>query len=116
MAVNGEQRPDDDEAGAAGEWPGPPKPWTANAQMAGAILWPSFLAASLATMLFFAFVDPEHIHEFTTPPLELTRMAAYGAGFFFFWFVAATSSAVSAYLLRTARPDLRADTDRERNP
>lgn len=83
------------------------------AQTAAAILWPSFLAASLATMLFFAFVDPEHIHEFTTPPLELTRMAGYGVGFFFFWFVAAMSSAVSVYLLRTARPDPHGNADRE---
>ena len=33
----------------------PPRPM---AQRIGAILWPSFFAAGVATMVFFAFVDP----------------------------------------------------------
>lgn len=78
--------------------------WSARAQAIAAVLWPSFLSAALATMVFFAFIDPAGLHEVTTPPVELSRTASYGVGFFFFWFVAAMSSAVSAYLLRTAPP------------
>ena len=33
----------------------PPRPLV---QRVGAILWPSFFAAGVATMVFFAFVDP----------------------------------------------------------
>jgi hypothetical protein len=81
----------------------PPKPWGSRAQVVAAVLWSSFLAASLATMLFFAFVDPGLIHEVTTPQIEMTRMTGYAVGFFFFWLVAAISSAVSVYLIRTSR-------------
>lgn len=80
----------------------PPKPWGSRAQVVAAVLWSSFLAACLATMLFFAFVDPGLIHEVTTPEFEMTRMTGYGVGFFFFWLVAAISSAVSVYLIRTS--------------
>lgn len=106
--MSGELRDDElDGAGPEVPWREPPPPWSVTAQTVAAVLWPSFLAAALATMLCFAFVDPEHLGDFTTPPLELSRTASYGLGFFFFWFVAAMSSAVSAYLLRTARPDAR---------
>ena len=84
-----------------GELPEPPKPWSPAAQAVAAVLWPSFLAAAFATMLFFAFVDPSQVHEATTPPLDVNRMTGYAIGFFFFWFVTALSSAVSVYLVLT---------------
>jgi hypothetical protein len=67
------------------------------------VLWPSFLAAALATMLFFAFVDPEALRETMIESLELGRMSGYGLGFFFFWLITLVSSAISVFLLRTAR-------------
>ena len=79
----------------------PARPWSRIAQVAAAILWPSFLSASLATMLFFALVDPALLHESTEPPVEVTRIQGYGIGFFFFWFVTTSASALTAYLLRT---------------
>jgi hypothetical protein len=108
--VNGELRDEEMAPGPEEPWPEPPPPWSTAAQTIAAILWPSFLAAALATMTFFAYVDPEYLGEVTTPPLELSRTASYGIGFFFFWFVAAMSSAVSAYLLRTAPHDAHHDT------
>ena len=98
MAVDGGNEFDDED---------PPRPWSTVAQVAAAILWPSFLSASLATMVFFALVDPALLHESTEPPLEVSRMQGYGIGFFFFWFVTTSASALTAYLLRTgplARP------------
>jgi hypothetical protein len=81
----------------------PPRaPWSSRAQQVAAVLWPSFLAACLATLLFFALVDPGLIHEATTPRVAMTRMTGYAVGFFFFWAVAAISSAVSVYLIRTS--------------
>lgn len=80
----------------------PAPPWSARAQVIAAVAWPSFLAASFATMLFFAFVDPGLLHDASVPDVESTRMTAYGVTFFFFWLVAAISSAVSVYLIRTS--------------
>jgi len=80
----------------------PPRPWSPRAQLIAAVLWPSFLAASFATMVFFAFVDPGILHEDAASGVESTRMMAYGVTFFFFWAVTAISSGVSVYLLHTA--------------
>lgn len=93
--------PDTDDADEAVEVP-PPRPWSARAQVLAAVLWPSFLAASLATMLFFALVDPALVHDSSVPEPEQTRMAVYGIMFFFFWLVTTISSAVSVYLIRTS--------------
>jgi len=67
-------------------------------------LWPSFLAASVATMFFFAFFDPTMFGEGANPPRWLAhRMAGYAVGFFFFWAICTLSSALTLYLVRTAR-------------
>lgn len=79
------------------------QPWGRRAQSVAAVLWPSFLAAAVASLLFFAFVDPGAMQTALDPPLTLSRMAGYGLGFFFFWLIATGSSALSVFLLRTAR-------------
>jgi hypothetical protein len=79
------------------------RPWGGRAQAIAAVLWPSFLAAALATMLFFAFIDPADLGPAIRLPMNRTRMTGYGLGFFFFWLITLVSSAVSVYLLRTAR-------------
>ena len=61
------------------------------------ILWPSFLVAAAAEMIFFALVDPGEL-VFFGQPLELSRTAIYSMGFFAFWAFAAVSSALSVYL------------------
>src|SRR3546814_11805235 len=50
----------------------PPRPM---AQRVGAILWPSFFAAGVATMVFFAFVDPLMLRDMTFPsmPMKIGR-------------------------------------------
>ena len=58
------------------------------------ILWPSFLAAGAAEVLFFTAFDPAE--------LELSRTVAYTAGFFLFWTLAAASSALTSWLERGA--------------
>ena len=80
----------------------PPRSWSTRAQVVAAVLWPSLLAASFATMLFFAFVDPGLFHEGSAAEIETSRMTAYGIAFFFFWLIAALSSAISVYLIRTS--------------
>jgi len=99
-----------DEHGGAGR-PEPElraqRPWSRRAQAIAAVLWPSFLAAAFATMMFFAFVDPGDMEHAIRLPMEHTQMTGYGLGFFFFWIITVISSAVSVYLLRTARRDSR---------
>ncbi|MDZ7791850.1 MAG: hypothetical protein U5L08_15405 [Xanthomonadales bacterium] len=77
----------------------PPRPL---AQRLGAILWPSFFAAGVATMAFFAFVDPLVLRDMTFPELALSRMAGYTIGFFLFWSATAASSVFTWLLLRPA--------------
>jgi hypothetical protein len=96
--------------------PQPPRPWSTTAQTVAAVLWPSFLAACMASVVAFAIIDPELIQHATTPPLEVSRMTGYGIGFFFFWFVTTVSSAVSVYLLRTPHPGAAADEGRGPQP
>lgn len=68
------------------------------------VLWPSFLAACAASLLFFAAVDPALLRD-AGPRLfsGLEREAGYALGFLFFWLTGALASALSIYLIRTAR-------------
>ena len=54
------------------------------------IVWPSFLAAGVAEVVFFTVFDPAD--------LEVGRLAAYTVGFFLFWLLAATSSTLTCLL------------------
>ncbi|MBS0377754.1 MAG: hypothetical protein JSS29_04650 [Proteobacteria bacterium] len=80
----------------------------------GLILWPSFLAACGASLLFFAAVDPLLLRE-AGPRLfaGIERDSGYAIGFFFFWAVAAGASTLSVYLMRTARESTRLGLERE---
>ena len=77
----------------------PPRPL---AQRIGAILWPSFFAAGVATMVFFAFVDPLALRDISLPRLPITREAGYTIAFFLFWAATAGSSLFTWILLRPA--------------
>lgn len=69
-------------------------------QKLGAILWPSFFAAGVATMVFFAYVDPLALRDITFPDMALTRSAGYTIAFFMFWLATAASSLFTWILLR----------------
>jgi hypothetical protein len=60
------------------------------------ILWPSFLVACIAELLFFSVFDPVDFQLFG--PLGLSRRAGYSIGFFLFWAIAAASSALTCVL------------------
>lgn len=77
----------------------PPRPLS---QRLGAILWPSFFAAAVATMVFFALVDPLALRDITFPRLALSRELGYSLGFFMFWLATASSSLFTWILLRPA--------------
>lgn len=75
----------------------PPTPMV---QRLGAILWPSFFAAAVATVVFFIFVDPLMLRDITFPDLEISRMGGYTIAFFLFWSATAASSLFTWILLR----------------
>ena len=64
-----------------------------------AVLWPSFLTAGAATILFFVLFDPEDLlmilgHE------GGSRLAVYTIGFFLFWLLTAVSCLLTCYFQR----------------
>lgn len=90
------------------------KPWSRSSQVYAAVGWSSFLAASVATMLFFAFVDPAEYQWMGGESLETTRMTGYALGFFFFWALTATTGFVVAYLIRSTRREARSKRAQDR--
>lgn len=82
------------------------RPWTRRRIEVGAIVWSSFLAACLATMIFFAFFDPLELGRDDAPPAWIaSRMTGYAIGFFFFWLVTMASALLTAFLLDTLPVD-----------
>ena len=77
------------------------RPWSQQARQIAAIVWPAFLAAAFATMLFFPFVDPGLIGDSMTPAQDMSRMDGYALGFFFFWLITMLSSSISILLIRS---------------
>ena len=75
----------------------PPRPL---AQKVGAILWPSFFSACVATMVFFAFVDPLQLRDITFHDIEISRETGYSIAFFMFWLATSSASLFTWILLR----------------
>jgi hypothetical protein len=65
----------------------------------GAVAWPSFFAAGVASVVFFAIVDPSELADITWPHLAISREFGYSIGFFMFWACTFSSSAFTALLL-----------------
>lgn len=61
------------------------------------VLWPAFLVAAVAEMIFFALFDPADLHVFGVP-LEVERMPVYTIAFFFFWAMTSAASALTVFL------------------
>ena len=75
----------------------PPRPLV---QRVGAVLWPSFFAAGVATMGCCANVDHVELAGMTYPDLDISREVGYSIGFFMFWACTASSSLFTWILLR----------------
>lgn len=66
------------------------------------VLWPSFLASSIACLFFFAIFDPTEIGQGTQLADVFSEAhAGYALGFFSFWVFTTLSSALTLYLART---------------
>jgi hypothetical protein len=76
--------------------------WSLARQGVGIALWASFLAAAVASVVCFAFIDPAEINALPSLDTPLARMTGYALGFFLFWVSAAGASLLTLYFLRTA--------------
>lgn len=60
------------------------------------ILWPSFLIAGVADVLFFTLFDPTQFL-YQDEPVFDSRLAAYAVGFFLFWLMGIGSSTLTCF-------------------
>lgn len=72
-------------------------------QRLASVLWPSFLTAGVATIVFFTLFDPVTLSLMAGGP-EISRLAGYTFGFFCFWLLTATSCALTCYFRRPCPP------------
>ncbi len=72
-------------------------------RVAGIVCWSGFLAAALATMLCFAFVDPQALAEGQPPTWWTARSHVYALGFFLFWLTGMAGAALAWLLANPAR-------------
>lgn len=73
------------------------------------VLWPSFLVAGIAEMVFFTVMDPQQLYLFGQP-VDFSPIATYSIGFFGFWLVCAASSLLTMFFLRPGEEINRAAT------
>lgn len=66
------------------------------------ILWPSFVVAGVAEVLFFTVFDPTEL-PIPWKGASLSRLDVYSVGFLLFWVFAAASSAFTCFLQRSAK-------------
>ncbi|MCB1750051.1 MAG: hypothetical protein KDK06_22970 [Gammaproteobacteria bacterium] len=73
-------------------------------QRFGAVMWLSFLMATVATGVFFSIIDPDDLR-YCVPFPEVSRMAAYTIGFFLFWLLTAASGVLAVAFTYPPDPD-----------
>lgn len=78
-----------------------------NTRMVLCVLWPSFLMAGIGSAIVFAFIDPLDVAIFGY--LRPEREWLYALGFFLFWGIAASASALTQFM----RPDKSAEPESE---
>jgi hypothetical protein len=60
------------------------------------ILWPSFITAGIATILFFTAFDPDVIFV----DYDISRLGAYSIGFFIFWLFGIATAMLTCFFMR----------------
>jgi hypothetical protein len=64
------------------------------------IIWPSFLVAGIAEIMFFAIIQPRDLY-FFGQPVDFSPLATYSIGFFCFWAICAASSLATCFFQRS---------------
>ena len=67
------------------------------------IVWPAFVMAGVLEALVFVVVDPTALHWYGIEPLNWSISGVYSITFLIFWFVIATSGAIT-HLLESPGP------------
>ncbi len=62
------------------------------------VLWPAFIAAGIAEVIFFTVIDPQQLYLFGQP-VELPAMTTYSIGFLMFWLICAGASLMTWFML-----------------
>jgi len=62
------------------------------------ILWPAFIAAGIAEVVFFTVIDPKQLY-LLGQPIEMSAMTTYSIGFFLFWLLCIGSSLMTYFML-----------------
>lgn len=65
------------------------------------ILWPSFVLAGIAEIVFFTLVSPQELYLFGQP-VHYSNITTYSLGFLMFWTLCAATSAATLWLARTS--------------
>jgi hypothetical protein len=74
------------------------------------ILWPAFLMAGVLEALVFVVVDPREMRWYGGPLIGWAPLAIYSVTFLIFWFVIATSGAIT-FLLNLTAEEVNAQSD-----
>lgn len=64
-----------------------------------AVLWPSFLTAGIATILFFTAFDPQILLAMSGYE-HISQLGGYTIGFFLFWLLTASTCVLTCYFQR----------------
>lgn len=75
------------------------------------VIWPSFLIAGIAEILFFTIVNPQELYLFGQP-VNFSALATYSIGYFGFWAICAASSYATCFFQRNGK-DINAETTRQ---
>ena len=87
-----------------------PTPVSSALRIAGAILWPAFAVAGMASGALWVLLDPLILAAISVPSLQISRMTACSVAFFGFWGVSSLASALTWLLLHpTAAPPASSD-------
>jgi len=65
------------------------------------ILWPSFIVAGVAEVVFFTAFDPQEF-VFLGEPVAWSHTAMYSIGFFVFWALTGATSALTCFFQQTS--------------
>ena len=86
------------------------------------ILWPAFIAAGVAEVVFFTVIDPKQLF-LLGQPITLDPLTTYSIGFFLFWMLCIGSSLMTYFMLpQTIKKALestatdRVDLSRQKHP
>ncbi len=79
----------------------PPGRWPRGVRDFGIVLWVSFLAACVGSLIIFGLLDPEAMTNAWTENWDLGREWGYTLGFGFLWFVCLIAAALTIYMVRT---------------